>query len=275
MSERISVTIDQGVADVVLTRGDKMNALDDAMFAALIDTAEQLGADKSVRCVVLSGEGRAFCAGLDMGNFGKMADGDDKASTSDITGEGNQGRLEKRTHGIANRPQYAAWAWRELPMPVIAAVHGVAFGGGLQICLGADMRYLAPGTRMSVMEIKWGLVPDMAGTQIMRHLVRDDIVRELTYTGRIFSAEEALDYGFATRLVDDPHAEALTVAREIANKSPSAIRSSKHLLTQAPLLSPADGLLLESTEQDKIIGKPNQVEAIMSNMEKRAPNFID
>ena len=125
------------------------------------------------------------------------------------------------------------------------------------------------------MEIKWGLVPDMAGTQIMRHLVRDDIVRELTYTGRIFSAEEALDYGFATRLVDDPHTEALATARDIANKNPSAIRSAKHLLTQALLLSPAEGLLLESTEQDKIIGKPNQVEAIMSNMEKRAPNFQD
>ncbi|MDF1686722.1 MAG: crotonase/enoyl-CoA hydratase family protein [Parvibaculaceae bacterium] len=275
MSDRISVTIDHGVADVVLTRGDKMNALDDAMFAALIDTAEQLSADRSVRCVVLSGEGRAFCAGLDMGNFGKMAEAGDKAPTPGSAGEDDTGRLEKRTHGIANRPQYAAWAWRELPMPVIAAVHGVAFGGGLQICLGADMRYLAPGTRMSVMEIKWGLVPDMAGTQIMRHLVRDDIVRELTYTGRIFSAEEALDYGFATRIVEDPRALALETARDIANKSPSAIRGAKHLLTQAPLLSPAEGLLLESVEQDKIIGKPNQVESIMSNLEKRAPNFQD
>ena len=271
MSERIKVTMDQGVADVVLTRGDKMNALDDAMFSALIETGEKLKADKSVRAVVLSGEGRAFCAGLDMGNFSKMASGDRSSAPS----EDGSGRLEKRTHGIANRAQYAAWVWREIPVPVIAAVHGVAFGGGLQVCLGADIRYIAPGTRMSVLEIKWGLVPDMAGTQIMRHIVRDDIIRELTYTGRIFSAEEAVEYGFATRLLDDPRAEALKVAHEIANKSPSAIRAGKRLLTAAQESDTAEGLLIESLEQDKLIGGAHQKEAIMSSLEKRAPVYQD
>ncbi len=165
-----------------------MNALDNAMFEALVAAGERLKTEKGVRAVVLSGEGRAFCAGLDMGNFGRMAEG---------SGGGRPGltlgREPWRAHPRpANRAQYACWVWREVPVPVIAAVHGVAFGGGFQVALGADMRYVAPDARLAVMEIKWGLVPDMAGTQLMRHLAREDIVRELTYTGRIFSGEEAL-----------------------------------------------------------------------------------
>lgn len=271
MSDRISVTMVDGVADVRLVRADKMNALDDAMFAALIETGERLKTEKGVRAVVLSGEGRAFCAGLDMGNFGRMAEGPAKrADESSVTG-----RLARRTHGEANRAQHAVLVWRQVPVPVIAAVHGVAFGGGFQVALGADMRYVAPGTRLSVMEIKWGLVPDMAGTALMRHLAREDIVRELTYTGRIFSAEEAFSYGFATRLCEDPHAEAMKTAREIAMKSPSAIRAAKRILNTAPVSSPADVLLAESVEQDKLIGGAHQVEAVMSNLEKRAPRFGD
>lgn len=270
MTERISVAIADGVADVKLTRADKMNALDDAMFEALISTGEDLAGNGEVRCVVLSGEGRGFCAGLDMGNFGKMASGD--PSKSSPAGDG-EGRLAKRTHGISNRPQYAARVWRELPVPVIAALHGVAFGGGFQVALGADMRYVAPDTRLSIMEIKWGLVPDMAGTQIMRHLAREDVVRELTYTGRIFSGEEALQFGFATRICADPHAEALETAREIASKSPSAIEAAKRLINRAAYLTEADGLIDESNEQDGLIGTPNQIEAVMSQLEKRAASF--
>lgn len=282
MSERIRVDIDNGVADVRLTRSEKMNALDDAMFEALIETGQALGANPDVRCVVLSGEGRAFCAGLDMANFGKMAGGAESAETEKAAsnngagknGAGNgAGRLARRTHGISNRPQYAVRVWRELPVPVIAAVHGVAFGGGFQLTLGADMRYVAPDARMSIMEIKWGLVPDMAGTQIMRHLARDDVIRELTYTGRIFSGEEALQYGFATRVTPEPHAAAMETAREIAGKSPSAIEASKRLLSRAPYLSEADGLLDESNEQDALIGSPNQIEAVMSQLEKRPARF--
>lgn len=274
MSERISVNITDGVADVRLTRSDKMNALDDAMFSALVETGESLKTNKDVRCVVLSGEGRAFCAGLDMGNFGKMAGGDNAGSDSKGTKVADtEGRLEKRTNGIANRPQYAAWVWREVPVPVIAAVHGVAFGGGFQICLGADMRYVAPDTKMSVMEIKWGLVPDMAGTVLMRHLAREDIVRELAYTGRIFTGTEAHEYGFATRLCDDPLEQALATAREIAGKNPDAIRANKRIFNAAPLVDDAQGLLTESVEQDAIIGSPNQIEAIMSTMENRPGKY--
>ena len=265
---RITVTIEAGVADVRLVRTDKMNALDDAMFSALVETGERLKSERGVRAVVLSGEGRAFCAGLDMGNFGRMAEGPRAAPAG---GED----FAKRTHGVANRAQYAVWVWRDIPVPVIAAVHGVAFGGGFQLALGADMRFVAPDTRMAVLEIKWGLVPDMAGTMLMRHLAREDVVRELTYTGRIFSGEEALTMGFATRVCADPHAEALAVAREIAGKNPHAIRAAKRLLNAAPVTDQLSGLTQETVEQITLIGSPNQVEAVMANMQKRAPAFTD
>ncbi len=269
MSDRMSITIEDGVADVKLARADKMNALDDAMFEALIENGNALAANGDVRCVVLSGEGRAFCAGLDMGNFGKMAE----APADGGKKPGGSNRLAERSHGISNRPQYAVRVWREMPVPVIAAVHGVAFGGGFQVMLGADMRYIAPDTKLSIMEIRWGLVPDMAGTQLMRHLVREDIVRELTYTGRQFSGEEAYEYGFATRVTADPHGEAMATAREIASKSPSAIEASKRLLNRAAYLDEAEGLIQESAEQDALIGSPNQKEAVMSQLEKREAKY--
>jgi enoyl-CoA hydratase/carnithine racemase len=272
MSDRISLSIEGGVAHVRLSRADKMNALDDRMFEALIETGDGLANEKSVRAVVISGEGRAFCAGLDMGNFGRMAAPKEGGKKDE---SGMTGRLEKRTHGIANRPQHAVWVWRTLPVPVIAAVHGVAFGGGFQLMLGADLRYIAPETKLSIMEIKWGLVPDMAGTQIMRHLAREDIVRELTYTGRVFTGEEAGRFGFATRVTANPLEEALATAREIAGKSPDAIRAAKRILNAAVVADEGSGLLAESVEQDRLIGSPNQIEAVMSNLEKRAANYRD
>lgn len=274
MKDRVELTVNAGVAEVKLVRSDKMNALDGAMFAAITEVGKKLREDSSVRVVVLSGEGRAFCAGLDMSNFANMASGGESVDTDAKSGSAKS-KLETRTQGIANSPQHVAWLWRELPVPVIAAVHGVSFGGGFQLALGADMRYAAPGTRFSVMEIKWGLVPDMAGTQLMRHLVRDDVVRELTYSGRIFDAEEALALGLVTRVCEDPLAAALETAQQIANRNPEAIRASKRLLNEANVVSPAEGLLMESVEQDAIIGKPNQIEAVMAEMEKRSPNFAD
>ena len=269
MNDRVTVTIESGIADVRLTLPDKMNALDDAMFEALIAAGKRLKSEPGLRAVVLSGEGRAFCAGLDMGNFGRMADGGRKVDPA------RDGGLASRTHGIANRAQYAVWVWREVPVPVIAAVHGVAFGGGFQLCLGADLRFVTPDARLAVLEIKWGLIPDMAGTQLMRHLVREDIVRELTYTGRIFSGDEALAIGFATRVCADPRAEALAVAREIAGKNPDAVRAAKRLLNQAVISDPAAGFIHETDEQIALIGSPNQIEAVMANLQKRAPAFSD
>ncbi|WP_262047792.1 crotonase/enoyl-CoA hydratase family protein [Bradyrhizobium sp. Bra78] len=269
MEERVSISISEGVADVRLVRADKMNALDQAMFEALVAATDRLSKDKSVRVVVLSGEGRAFCAGLDMGRFAAMKE---KGGNGIPGGENRD--LTARTHGQANFAQQAVWGWRRLPVPVIAAVHGVAFGGGFQLSLGADMRFLSSDARMSVMEIKWGLVPDMAGTPILASLVRDDILRDLTYTGRIFSAQEAMTYGLATRICDDPRATALDVAREIAGKSPDAIRAAKRLLNNLSV-DPGPALLAESVEQQKLIGSANQTEAVRANLEKRAPKFAD
>jgi enoyl-CoA hydratase/carnithine racemase len=266
MKDRVSIDFVDGVADVRLIRADKMNALDNAMFEGILEAGAQLAAMKGLRCVVLSGEGKAFCAGLDMSSFAAMKSDEGASVVRD---------LPKRTHGIANRPQQCAWQWRTLPVPVIAAVHGVAFGGGFQIMLGADMRYAAADARFSVMEIKWGLVPDLAGTQLMRHLVREDVARELTYTGRVFNGQEAQQLGIVTRVVADPRAAALETAKEIAAKSPDAIRAAKRLLNDAVAVDAATGLMQESVEQQKLIGSPNQIEAVMSNLQKRAANYKD
>ncbi len=276
MSDRIHVTFEDGVADVRLSRADKMNALDEAMFAALVETGEGLKARKGLRAVVLSGEGRAFCAGLDMGNFGRMASGERRGSGASSPSTGPvSGGLGERTHGEANHAQHAVLVWRQIPVPVIAAVHGVAFGGGFQLMLGADMRFIAPDARLAVLEIKWGLVPDMAGTRLMKGLAREDVIKELTFSGRIFSGQEALALGFATRVCADPHAEALALAHEIAGRNPDAIRAAKRLLNAAGADSDAEGLMRESVEQGALIGSPNQVEAIRANLEQRAPAFID
>ncbi|MGF6347297.1 crotonase/enoyl-CoA hydratase family protein [Variovorax sp. W2I14] len=271
MSDRIEWTRHpDGVVELQLARADKMNALDPAMFDALIEAGEALRGDTAVRAVVISGRGKAFCAGLDMASFERMQQG----AGEGVLGEGAAGAdLVKRTHGISNAAQHVAMVWREVPVPVIAAVHGVAFGGGLQVALGADVRIVAPDTKLSVMEIKWGLVPDMAGMVLMRELARNDVVRELTFTGRIFSGEEALQIGFATRLSTDPLADALRMAHEIAGKSPDAIRAGKRLLNAAMSQSAAELLMAESVEQKALIGSANQAEAVKANIERRAPRF--
>jgi enoyl-CoA hydratase/carnithine racemase len=269
MNDRVTVQIADGVADVRLVRVDKMNALDDAMFSALIETGERLKSEAGVRAVVLSGEGRAFCAGLDMGSFAAMASGERTRDTSAAL------LTPKRTEGGANRAQQACMVWREIPVPVIAAVHGVAFGGGFQLALGADLRFVTADVKLAVLEIKWGLIPDMAGMVLMRGLVRDDVARELTYTGRIFGGEEAVSMGLATRVCADPRAEALALAAEIAAKNPHAIRAGKRLLN---LMGEGDQhaiLLAESQEQGALIGSANQVEAVMANLQKRSPQFAD
>ncbi|MFA6220150.1 MAG: crotonase/enoyl-CoA hydratase family protein [Erythrobacter sp.] len=262
-NDRVSIEPgDNGVAQVRFTRGDKMNALDPAQFEAIIEAGAALREMKGLRAVVLSGEGRAFCAGLDLTSLG-----------GEPTGAAR--KLAERTHGNANRAQEAAMTWRKCPVPVIAAVHGVCFGGGLQIASGADIRVVHPATRMAVMEMKWGLVPDMAGYALWRGLVRDDVLRELTYTNREFTGTEALGLGFATMLEDDPLARATALAETIAGKNPQAIRGAKRLFHMMREEGEDAILMAESTEQDGIIRQPNQVEAVMAEMQKRAPNFTD
>jgi enoyl-CoA hydratase/carnithine racemase len=277
MSDRIEWTRHpDGVVQLQLARADKMNALDPAMFDALIEAGEALRSDAAVRAVVISGRGKAFCAGLDMASFERMQQGAGAGAGdgAGVLGGGAAGAdLAKRTHGISNAAQHVAMVWRDVPVPVIAAVHGVAFGGGLQVALGADIRIVAPDTKLSVMEIKWGLVPDMAGMVLMRELARSDVVRELTFTGRIFTGEEALRIGFATRLSAEPLAEALQMAHEIAGKSPDAIRAGKRLLNAAMPQGAAELLMAESVEQKALIGSANQAEAVKANIERRAPRF--
>jgi enoyl-CoA hydratase/carnithine racemase len=264
LKDRIRVELTDGVADVRLARPDKMNAIDDAMFEALVAAGETLAQTAGLRAVVLSGEGRGFCAGLDMGLFQSMA-----------SGRSTLGDLSRRTHGAANAAQQAVLVWRSLAVPVIAAIHGVALGGGFQIALGADMRYVAPDAKLSILEIKWGLVPDMGGVALMRGLARADVVRELTYSGRTFTGSEALALGFATAVHDDPRAAALKTARDIAGRSPDAIRAAKRLFNLAETASVDSILQAESDEQVKLIGSANQVEAIRAGLEKREAIFRD
>ena len=270
MEQRIRVTMSGGVADVRLSRPDKMNALDQAMFDALVETGTNLAKQPGLRAVVISGEGRAFCAGLDMGRFAQMA-----APAEGGKAVSHELRLGTRSHGIANSSQYAVLVWQDIPVPVIAAVHGVAFGGGFQLALGADMRFVAPDTKMSVMEIKWGLVPDMGGMLLMPRLARGDVIRELTFSGRVFSGTEARALGFATRVCDDPYAEAMAYARDVAGKSPHAVRAGKRLMKVMEAGDPAAILRAESAEQVRLLGSANQKEAVTANLQKRAPNFAE
>ena len=265
MEDRVSITIEEGVADVRMVRADKMNALDDAMFEALIGAGERLKTERGVRAVVLSGEGRAFCAGLDTGNFQRMASGERR---------GGAGLMGERTARGANRAQNAALVWRDVPVPVIAAIHGVAYGGGFQITLGADLRFSTPDAKMSVMEINWGLVPDMGAYVLAPRLIRDDLFRELTYSGRVVTGEEAQRLGLVTRVCADPRAEALAFARDVAGRNPHAIRAAKRLFDLDATDTHAM-LLAESNEQSALIGSPNQVEAVMAKMQNRPGRFVD
>lgn len=258
---RVTMKVDGGVADVRLNRPEKLNALDPAMFEALARVGDRVRDDRAVRAVVLHGEGRGFCAGLDFKSF---------------LSEGKSPELLSRDGGSpANRAQRAAWVWQEVPVPVIAAIHGVAFGGGLQIALGADLRYAAFDAELSIMEVKWGLVPDMSGTQALRRLVRLDVAKELTFTGRIVSGREAAGLGLVTNACDDPHARAFEFARTIAEKSPDAIRAAKKLLNASGVVGIDEGLALEAELQRGLLGSPNQLEAVLANFEKRAPRFKD
>lgn len=262
MSERVLLTIEDHVAAVRLSRPEKRNALDADMFEGLIDVGQRLMADNRVRAVVLHGEGKAFCAGLDFASF---------LGAPQLM----QKLLSRNEDSPANMAQRAGWIWQEVKVPVIAAVHGVAFGGGLQIALGADLRYVTADAQLSVMEIKWGLIPDMSITQTLPQLVPIDVAKELTFTGRIISGAEAVDLGLATKISVDPLADALETAKLIATKSPHAIRAGKALLRDAPGMSRADALKLETALQVTLLGSPNQTEAVQANMMKRVPQFKD
>ena len=272
MSDLVTINVEEGIADVRLNRPDKYNAISPEMFQALNNAGNQLMEATDVRVAVLSGNGPGFCAGLDMNSFQGMADraesrSDDSQSQSDVS--------VARTKTVENHAQRAAYVWRRLPMPVIAAIHGVAYGGGCQIALATDIRFAEPTAKLSVLEIKWGLIPDMSITQTLRQTVRMDVAKELTFTGRILSAEEAKELGLVTHVTENAHDAALSLAREIAGRSPSAVRAGKHLLETTWHADDESGFGLEAKLQTGLIGSPNQVEAIKANFENRDPQFTD
>ncbi len=272
MSDRVLITIDDGVADVRLNRADKRNALDNAMFLAIAEAGERLKTEPGVRAVVLSGDGESFCAGLDFSSFQAMA-GNDGEQRRAANADGNPGAMEDGR--ITHLGQQICWVWQEVPVPVIAAVHGHALGGGLQIALGADIRISHPETKWSVREVHWGLVPDMTGTFMLSRLVRPDVAKELTFTARMVSGAEAHELGLVTSLSETPYEDAMALAREIAGRSPGAVRGAKELFNRLA----NDGAAEQFAEERRVIGgqigSPNQIEAVMAGFENRPPDFAD
>lgn len=283
MTERIRLLRNGAVADVRLNRPDKLNALDPAMFTALVRVADEVAADRSIRAVVLSGEGRGFCSGLDFSSFqalagagGEGSDGDPLAAADAKAFAKAATSLTERLPGrITNLFQEVAHAWTALEVPVIAACAGPVLGGGLQIALGADIRFTAPDAKWSVLEIRWGLLPDMTGIQNLVRLVGLDVAKELTFTGRMITGSEAVELGVATHGSDDPHGDAMSLATEIAGKNPHAIRGMKALLNAAGTRPLIDSYIEESRLMATLLASPNQVEATMAFFEKRAPEFVD
>src|SRR3954449_8679521 len=259
--QRVRIAVDDHVAVVTLSRPDKHNALDHAMFEGIIGAAEEVASTPGVRAVVLHGEGPSFCSGLDIASF--------------LNGPVSLEVLGERNGGRANFAQKTCTDWIDLPMPVVCAIHGNCFGGGLQIALGADIRFAAPDAKLAVMEAKWGLVPDMGITSTLPRLVSIDVAKELTYTARTVSGTEAAELGLVTHVADDPLAAARELAAEIAGRSPDAVRAAKKLydtLWNAPV---EEGLLLETELQRNLIGSPNQMAAVTAGMTKQAPEFAD
>ncbi len=269
--DRVAVTLADGIADVRLTRAAKRNALDLAMMDALIAAGEQVKTMPGVRAVVLSGEGRSFCAGLDMASMRDLASaggGDDGA------GEDRGARRLGDTDGrITHRGQQVCWVWQEVPVPVVAAVHGHALGGGLQLALGADIRVVHPDTQLSLREVYWGLVPDMTGSLTLARLARADVLKDLMFSARIFDGHEALDLGVATRLSKDPYADAHALARGYAERSPAAVRAAKALVNNLIHADAARQFAAEREQIGKLAGSPDQAEAVLAHFEGRPPVF--
>ena len=279
IDDRVTISVVDGIADVKMNRADKRNALDNAMFTSLSAAGEYLKKLDGLRVVVLSGDGASFCAGLDFSSFAQMAEAGAKANATDNNADKKTGEKSDMNAGtmvdgrITHMAQQVCWVWQEVPVPVIAAVHGHALGGGIQIALGADIRIVHPETQLSVREVHWGLIPDMTGTLMLSRLVRPDIVKNLVFTARVFSGHEAHEMGIATQLSQNVHADAMTMAREIAGRSPEAVRGAKKLINLLANSGAAEQFAAERETIGKLIGSANQAEAVMSHFEKRPPNF--
>jgi len=279
IDNRVTISVVDGIADVKMNRADKRNALDNAMFTSLSAAGEYLKKLDGLRVVVLSGDGASFCAGLDFSSFAQMAEAGAKANAADNKADNKAGEKSDMNAGvmvdgrITHMAQQVCWVWQEVPVPVIAAVHGHALGGGIQIALGADIRIVHPDTQLSVREVHWGLIPDMTGTLMLSRLVRPDIAKNLVFTARVFSGKEGHEMGLVTQLSQDVHADAMAMAREIAGRSPEAVRGAKKLLNLLANSGAAEQFAAERATIGQLIGSANQAEAVMSHFEKRPPNF--
>ena len=262
VATRVAVEVSGHVAEVRLNRPDKHNALDHAMFEAINAAIERLRGEAGVRAVVLCGDGPSFCSGLDFPSF--LAEG-----------RPIDEMLRPHPRSDANLAQHVAYGWQQLPMPVIAAVHGNCIGGGAQIALAADVRIVAPTARISIREAAWGLIPDMGISRSLPRLVRSDIAGELLLTARFVEGAEAVDIGLATRLSDDPLAAARALAAEIAALSPDATRRAKALLERAWNLPAAESLALEEELQRELLGTPNQIKAVQASLSGEPAQFDD
>lgn len=270
MTDRVRVEIADSIAHVQLNRPEKKNALDSRMFDGLLAAARSVAAHPSVRAVVLSGAGDSFCSGLDFSSFSDMASGD-----LDPDSESIRETAKDLSRDGANRAQQLAWLWQELPVPVIAGVRGAAYGGGFHIALGADVRFVAPDARIAFVEISWGLVPDLSGTQALRRLVPLDVAKKLIFSGEPISGEQAVAWHLGTELSDQPVEDAFALARVIATRSPDAVRAAKRLLNTSGLVSLEEGLANEFRTSAGLMGSANQLEAVMARLQKREPKFAD
>lgn len=271
-NDRVKVSIEGGIADVRLDRADKRNALDPAMFDAIARAGKDLVSNKEIRAVVLSGSGASFCAGLDFASFQSMANGGSSNSETKSNSGENAGAMQPGA--ITHLAQQICWVWQEVPVPVIAAIQGHALGGGMQLALGADIRIAHPDTQFAMREVHWGLIPDMTGTLMLSRLVRDDVAKDLVFSARVISGTEAHQLGVVTRLTDSPLEVAMQIANEIAERSPDAVRGAKALINRLSNAGAAEHFAEERKIIYSLIGKPNQVEAVMSNFEKRPASFV-
>lgn len=274
-NDRVTVTINDFVADVRLDRAEKRNALDPAMFDAIAKAGKELVSNRDIRAVVLSGSGNSFCAGLDFASFQSMADGGSANDGANISSSKNSGENAgaMQPGAITHLAQQICWVWQEVPVPVVASIQGHALGGGMQLALGADIRVAHPSTQFSMREAHWGLIPDMTGTLMLSRLVRDDVVKDLVFSARIISGAEAHELGVVTRISDTPFEVAMQIAREIAGRSPDAVRGAKTLINRLSNAGAAEHFAEERRIIHSLIGRPNQVEAVTSNFEKRQANF--
>ena len=273
-NDRVLVTINDGIADVRLDRADKRNALDPAMFDAISRAGKDLVTNKDIRAVVLSGNGTSFCAGLDFGSFQVMADSGSASTNSKSKDSQKENAGAMATGAITHLAQQICWVWQEVPVPVIAAIQGHALGGGMQLALGADIRVAHPETQFAMREVHWGLIPDMTGTLMLSRLVRDDVAKDLVFSARVISGTQAHEFGVVTRISESPLEVAMQIAREIAERSPDAVRGAKALINRLSNAGAAEHFAEERRIIQSLIGKPNQVEAVMSNFEKRSANFV-